>query len=83
MSHVQQLGDEEGAQCPGTIAYLYGYRDEWRVHIRVEQILSAAAGVAYPRCTRGQGENIPGEGYWGVTAAVLRDRGVVGAGHGG
>lgn len=48
------------------IAYLYGYRDEWHVQIRVEKILSAAAGVAYPRCTGGRGEDIPGEGYRSV-----------------
>jgi Plasmid pRiA4b ORF-3-like protein len=65
--------DESGvmlAQAAGEeslgIVYLYGYDDEWRVDIRVEKILSATAGVAYPRCTRGQGEDVPGEGYPGV-----------------
>jgi hypothetical protein len=59
---LAQAAGEEGLG----IAYLYGYRDEWRVQIRVEKILSAAVGVAYPRCTRGRGEDIPGEGCWGV-----------------
>ena len=43
------------------MVYLYGYHDEWRVDVRVEKILPAVAGVAYPRCTGGQGEDIPGE----------------------
>jgi Plasmid pRiA4b ORF-3-like protein len=59
---LAQAAGEEGLG----IAYLYGYRDEWQVQIRVEKILSAAVGVAYPRCTRGRGEDIPGEGCWGV-----------------
>ena len=59
---LAQAAGEEGSR----IAYLYGYRDEWQVHIRVEKILSATAGVAYPRCTRGRGEDIPGEGYCGI-----------------
>jgi hypothetical protein len=58
---AQAAGDEgEG------IAYLYGYHDEWRVDILVERILPATPGVAYPRCTGGQGEDVPGEGYQGV-----------------
>jgi Plasmid pRiA4b ORF-3-like protein len=73
--------DESGvmlAQAAGDeglgIVYLYGYRDEWQVDIRVEKILSATAGVAYPRCTRGQGEDIPGErcrGVWAFNAERL------------
>jgi hypothetical protein len=59
---LSQVADEDDDE----IAYLYGYEDEWRVDIEVEQILAAAPGVAYPRCTRGQGEDIPGEGYAGV-----------------
>jgi hypothetical protein len=61
--------DESGvtlAQAAGEdglgMVYLYGYRDEWRVDIRVKKILPAADGVAYPRCTGGRGESIPGEG---------------------
>lgn len=59
---LAQAAGEEGLG----IVYLYGYRDEWRVDIRVEKILSATAGVAYPHCTRGQGEDLPGEGCRGV-----------------
>jgi hypothetical protein len=59
---LSQVADEDDDE----IAYLYGYEDEWRVDIEVEQILAAAPGVAYPRCTRGQGEDVPGEGYAGV-----------------
>jgi len=58
---AQAAGDEGDG-----IAYLYGYHDEWRVDILVEQILPATPGAAYPRCTGGQGEDIPGEGYEGV-----------------
>jgi hypothetical protein len=46
--------------------YLYGYDDEWQVDIRVEKIVSAMAGLAYPRCTGGWGKDIPGEGCCGV-----------------
>jgi hypothetical protein len=56
---LAQAAGEEGLG----IAYLYGYDDEWRVDILVKKILGAAPGVAYPRCTGGQGEDIPGEGY--------------------
>jgi Plasmid pRiA4b ORF-3-like protein len=59
---LAQVADEEGLG----MAYLYGYDDEWRVDILVERILPAAPGVAYPRCTGGQGEDTPGEGYHGV-----------------
>jgi hypothetical protein len=59
---LAQAAGEEGLG----ITYLYGYRDEWQVHMRVEKILSAAPGVAYPRCTRGRGADIPGEGCLGV-----------------
>jgi Plasmid pRiA4b ORF-3-like protein len=48
------------------MAYLYGYKDEWRVDILVEKILAAVPGVAYPRCTGGQGEDVPGEGFLDV-----------------
>ena len=40
---LAQAAGEEGLG----ITYLYGYRDEWQVQIRVEKILSAAVGVAY------------------------------------
>jgi hypothetical protein len=59
---LAQAAGEEGL---GTV-YLYGYDDEWQVDIRVEKILSATAGVAYPRCTGGRGEGSPGEGYRSV-----------------
>jgi len=58
---AQAAGDEGDM-----IGYLYGYEDEWKVDIQIEQILPAAPGVAYPRCTGGQGEDVPGEGYRGV-----------------
>jgi hypothetical protein len=56
---LAQAAGEEGVG----IAYLYGYDDEWRVDMLVEKILGAAPGVAYPRCTGGQGQDIPDEGY--------------------
>lgn len=59
------LAEVAGEEGLGTV-YLYGYADEWQVDIRVEKILSATVGVAYPRCTGGRGEGIPGEGYRSV-----------------
>jgi hypothetical protein len=59
---LAQAAGEEGLG----IVYLYGYDDEWQVDIRVEKILSATAGLAYPRCTGGWGKDIPGEGCRGV-----------------
>jgi Plasmid pRiA4b ORF-3-like protein len=59
---LAQVGGVEGFE----MAYLYGYRDEWRVDILVENILAAVPGVAYPRCTSGQGDEIPGEAFVGV-----------------
>jgi hypothetical protein len=73
VNRAAERRDESGvmlAQAAGEdglgMVYLYGYHDEWRVDIRVEKIVPAAAGVAYPRCTGGQGEDIPGERYRGV-----------------
>jgi Plasmid pRiA4b ORF-3-like protein len=75
VNRAAERRDESGvmlAQAAGEdglgMVYLYGYHDEWRVDIRVEKILPAAAGVAYPRCIRGQGEDVPGERYRGVRA---------------
>ena len=62
---AQAAGDEGDV-----IGYLYGYEDEWKVDIQIEQILPAAPGVAYPRCTGGQGEDVPGEGYRGVLSSL-------------
>lgn len=45
-----------------SIVYVYGYDDEWRVDIAIAGVRAAAPGVAYPRCTGGQGEDTPGEG---------------------
>jgi hypothetical protein len=59
---LAQVAGEEG----WGIAYLYGYQDEWRVDIRLEKILAATPGVAYPRCTGGQGQGVPGEDYAAV-----------------
>lgn len=59
---LARAAGEEGAQ----IVYLYGYDDEWRVDITVGKIRPAAPGVAYPRCTRGQGEDTPGDSYRGI-----------------
>jgi pRiA4b ORF-3-like protein len=59
---LAQAAGEEGAR----IVYLYGYDDEWQVDITVGWIRPAAPGVAYPRCTGGQGEDTPGEGYNGI-----------------
>ena len=73
VNQAAERRDESGvmlAQAAGEdglgMVYLYGHHDEWRVDIRVEKILPAAAGVAYPRCTRGDGEDVPGERYPGV-----------------
>lgn len=60
------LAQVAGEESPG-IVYLYGYDGEWRVDIRVEKVLPATGGVAYPRCTGGRGEDIPGEGYRSVS----------------
>jgi hypothetical protein len=59
---LAQAAGEEGLG----IMYLYGYDDEWQVDIRIEKILPATAGLAYPRCTGGWGKDIPGEGCRGV-----------------
>jgi hypothetical protein len=48
------------------IVYLYGYDDEWRVDITIGKVRPASPGVAYPRCTGGQGEDTPGDGYRGI-----------------
>jgi hypothetical protein len=60
---LAQAAGEEGLG----IVYLFGYRDQWQVHIKVEKILPAAAGVAYPRCTGGRGVDIPGQRYRAVS----------------
>lgn len=59
---LAQIAGKEGAW----IAYVYGYRDEWRVDILAEKIRPATPGVAYPRCTGGHGEDTPGDLYGGV-----------------
>jgi len=59
---LAQVAGEEGSG----LAYLRGFGDEWRVDIQVEKILAAAPGVGYPRCTAGQGEEVPGDRYDGV-----------------
>jgi hypothetical protein len=60
------LAQTAGEQGLG-IVYLFGYHDQWQVHIKVEKILPAAAGVAYPRCTGGRGVDIPGERYHAIS----------------
>lgn len=59
---LAQAAGEEGLG----IVYLYGFNEEWRLDILVENILTAAPGVAYPRCTGGQGNDLPGQEYDGV-----------------
>jgi hypothetical protein len=59
---LAQVAGEEGLG----LVYLFGYRDQWRVDIKVEKIRPATAGVAYPRCTGGRGEDVPGNGSSGV-----------------
>jgi hypothetical protein len=54
---LARAGDSEGTE----ILYLHGYDDEWRVEITVDRIRPAKPGVAYPRCTGGQGEDKPGD----------------------
>jgi hypothetical protein len=61
---LAQVASEEGAE----ITYVYDFGDDWRHDIVVEKIVPAAPGVAYPRCTRGQGEETPGDDSGGIRA---------------
>jgi hypothetical protein len=53
------------------MAYLHSYDDERQVRIRVEKILPAAASVAYPRCTRGRGEDVQVKAIAGDGSSTL------------
>jgi Plasmid pRiA4b ORF-3-like protein len=61
---LAQVASEEGA----VITYVYDFGDDWRHDILVEKIMPAAPGVAYPRCTGGQGEETPGDDSGGIWA---------------
>jgi hypothetical protein len=52
----------EGAK----ITYVYDFGDNWQHEIIVEEILPATPGVAYPRCTGGQGNDTPQEDSGGI-----------------
>jgi hypothetical protein len=64
--------------------YSYDFGDDRRHDIVVEKIIPAEPGVAYPRCTGGRRDAPPEDcgGIWvfNDTAAVVRERGGVGAG---
>ncbi len=47
--------------------YDYDFSDGWRLDLRLEQVLAAAAGLVYPRCTGGRRAGPP-EGCGGVWA---------------
>jgi hypothetical protein len=69
---LAQVAGDEGAQ----IVYTYDFGDDWRHDIVVEKILSATPGVAYPRCTAGQGNDTPHEdsgGIWAFNAQRAED----------
>lgn len=61
---LAQVAGQEGA----VITYVYDFGDDWRHDILVEKIMAATPGVAYPRCTGGQGEQTPGDDSGGVWA---------------
>jgi pRiA4b ORF-3-like protein len=71
--HAPDQRDDSGitlAQAAGEeglgMAYMHGFEDNWRVDVLVEKIQAAEPGVAYPRCTGGQGADVPGEEYAAV-----------------
>ena len=69
---LAQVAGYEGAQ----IVYTYDFGDDWRHDIVVEKILPATPGVAYPRCTAGQGNDTPQEdsgGIWAFNAQRAED----------
>jgi hypothetical protein len=69
---LAQVAGDEGAQ----IVYTYDFGDDWRHDIVVEKILPATPGVAYPRCTAGQGNDTPHEdsgGIWAFNARRAED----------
>jgi hypothetical protein len=69
---LAQVAGAEGAE----IVYVYDFGDDWRHDIVVEKIVPAEPGVAYPRCTAGRGEDVPGEdrgGIWTFNAERAED----------
>jgi hypothetical protein len=55
------------------VYYDFGhFGDTWRHDIVVEKIMPAVPGVAYPRCTAGQGEETPDENSGGIWAFNAR-----------
>src|SRR5690606_6570539 len=51
----------------GRFSYVYDFGDNWTHQLTVEKIVSAEAGVRYPRCVAGQGACPPEDvgGPWG------------------
>jgi len=75
-------GDESAvrlAQVAGAekakVVYVYDLGDDWRHDIVVEKILTAEAGVTYPRCTGGKGSppEEDGGGIWVFNAERAAD----------
>jgi hypothetical protein len=67
----KKLGDV--AQRTGDrIRYTYDFGDDWEHDIVVEDVLTAEAGVAYPRCVAGRRAGPPDDcgGIWGYAELV-------------
>jgi len=56
-----------GLRATERFAYHYDFTDDWRLDLRVEQIMAAEVGRSYPRCTGGRGAGAP-EGCGGPWA---------------
>jgi|HubBroStandDraft_3_1064219.scaffolds.fasta_scaffold100225_2 hypothetical protein len=62
-------------EAKAKVTYVYDFGDDWRHDIVVEDVIPAAPGVRYPRCTGGRG-NAPEEdsgGIWTHNEAVRAD----------
>jgi len=56
-----------GLRATERFAYHYDFTDDWRLDLRVEQIMAAEVGRSYPRCTGGRRAGAP-EGCGGPWA---------------
>ncbi len=56
-----------GLRATERFAYHYDFTDDWRLDLRVEQIMAAEVGRSYPRCTGGRRAG-PLEGCGGAWA---------------
>jgi pRiA4b ORF-3-like protein len=73
---LAQVAGEVGAEIVYAYYDLAGFGDPWRHDIVVEEIMPAVPGVAYPRCTAGEGEETPDEcsgGIWAFNAQRAED----------